>query len=88
MKKIMITAAGAVFALGLATAPASAGWKEKCAAGIKEAEEKISFANPNWMPLGDTKGLITDAKKAIEAGDKKGCFKAMKKAKAKANNVK
>lgn len=89
MKKITILAAAAViFAFGLTAAPASAGWKEDCAAGIKNAEGEMAGASANWTHAGNVLSMIEVAKKALADGKKKKCNKIMKKINKKLENVK
>ena len=82
MKKINIFAVAAVFfAFGLTAAPASAGWKEQCAADIKFAEGELAGASANWIHYANVQYFIDIAKKALADGKKKKCQKVMKKAK-------
>ena len=81
MNKINIFAVAAVFfAFGLTAAPASAGWKEQCAADIKFAEGELAGASANWIHYANVQSFIDIAKKALADGKKK-CQKVMKKAK-------
>jgi len=82
MKKINIFAVAAVFfAFGLTAAPASAGWKEQCAADIKFAEGELAGASANWVHYANVQSFIDIAKKALADGKKKKCQKVMKKQK-------
>lgn len=74
MKKITILAAAAViFAFGLTAAPASAGWKEDCAANIKDAEGELASASANWPNYQKVQTLIDKAKDGLAKGKKKKC---------------
>ena len=82
MNKINIFAVAAVFiAFGLTAAPASAGWKEQCAADIKFAEGELAGASANWIHYANVQSFIDIAKKALADGKKKKCQKVMKKTK-------
>ncbi len=87
MHKFMTFAASAVFILGLAAAPASADWKEDCAADIKAVEEAAAFAKSGWVHKATVESLVFDAKEALKSGKKKKCKVSMKKAKNKVSKI-
>lgn len=80
MRKIISSTVASVFFLGImiiASNPAEAGWKEKCAAKIKDIETRSSFLKPQAAMTSALQGMIHDAKEGLKTGKKKACFSNM-----------
>jgi len=80
MKKFMTVAVCSVFALGVASAPASAGWKEDCAAKIKALEANLEGASGSANGKDQIADKLAKAKQGLAKGKKNKCFKMADKA--------